>query len=70
MKTWRFCSIKNVEKKYFREICFNEVNDLGSEIESLTLLTSISSCDEDFMPAKLSPAGVPANEKKAKKRGI
>ena len=44
------------------------VNDLGSETESSTSLTSISSCDEVFMPSKMSPARVTPNEKKVKKR--
>ena len=43
-------------------------NDVESETESFSSVTSISSCDEDFMPPKTSLERITLNEMKLKKR--
>ena len=59
---------REIRKNNLQKSVCNDVNDVGSETESLTSLTSISSCDEDFMPPKTSLARITPDEKKVKKR--
>ena len=59
---------REIRKNNLKKSVCNEVNDVGSETESLTSLTSISSCDEDFMPPETSLARITHDEKKVKKR--
>ena len=62
-----FCSNKNLEKILKKYVC-DVVIEVGSETESFTLLTSISSCDEDFMSPNMSPAMTTHSKNSVKKR--
>ena len=64
--------IENMKILQQREIRKNNLNksvcnDVVSETESLTSLTSISSCDEDFMPPITSLERITPNEMKDKR---